>query len=148
MNIGSGREVRTSSIKKNEKGVILIEFAFAMIVLIVLFFGVVTVGFYIADHVAIQKVAREGIREATITGSEDAGRDKAIQAAWLWGLNPLNLTIEFTGSSNNGRIVKICLVKYRANIFNKTFPKVIGEKSLTDFDINARASYGWWDFSQ
>lgn len=148
MNTGTDRKTDISLIKNNEKGVILIEFALSFIVLVVLFFGVVTVGLAVGDYVAIKKAAREGAREATITGSDYAGQVKALQAAWLWGLNTSNLTVGFSQENYGNRVFKICSVKYRTNLFNKTFPMVVGQGNLTDYNIEAKATFGWWDFSQ
>jgi Flp pilus assembly protein TadG len=145
---GSGRKTGSCSITGDEKGTILVEFAFSFIVLIILFLGTVTVGFAMGDYVAVQKVAREGAREACITSDVNRAREKALQAAWLWGLNPNNITIEFDQESFNNRILKACSVKYRTNLFNKTFPNIIGQASQTDYDINAKATFGWWDFTQ
>lgn len=135
------------TLTKDERGVILLEFAFSFIVLVILFLGMVTFSFVLKDYVSAQRVAREGAREAVITGSTNAAYSKACEAAWLWGLKPENLSIWFSQDASGNRTFEECYVKYRTNLFNYTFPTLVGQAPLNDFDINTSATFGWMDFT-
>ncbi|SFH34039.1 TadE-like protein [Desulfotomaculum arcticum] len=144
MNIVS--DIRKNLIK-NQKGVIIIEAALSFIVLLIFFLGLVTMSFIFKDYINIQKVAREGAREACITGNIDRAYDTAVQTAWLWGMDTNRLTVKFRKDSIGNRNLETCVVTYRVNLFSKTFPKLAGGSSLTDFNINAQATFGWQDFT-
>ncbi|MDF9409493.1 MAG: TadE-like protein [Pelotomaculum sp. PtaB.Bin013] len=147
MSTDSGRETRNTLIK-DEKGVILVEFAFCFIILIVLFLGTVTLSFAFRDYVSLQRVVREGAREAVITGNTSMAYSKAYQAAWLWGLKPENLTITFQQEVDGNRTFEKCYGTYQIELFNYTFPALVGQASLSDININANATFGWWDFTK
>jgi Flp pilus assembly protein TadG len=139
-------EIRVRLIE-DERGVIIIEAAFSFILLIFLFLGAVTLSFVIRDCYNIQKVAREGAREACITGSVESGYNKALSSAWLYGLDPDRLTIKFDNQHTGNRNLITCDVTYRINLFSRTFPQLVGGDSLFDFDVHSKATFGWWDFS-
>ncbi|OPX90335.1 MAG: TadE-like protein [Pelotomaculum sp. PtaB.Bin104] len=147
MSTDYGRETSRSLIK-DERGVILVEFAFCFIILMVLFLGTVTLSFAFRDYVSLQKVVREGAREAVITGNTSTAYSKACQAAWLWGLKPENLSIGFQQEVDGVRTVEKCYGTYHINLFNYTFPTLVGQASLSDININAAADFGWWDFTK
>ncbi|MFZ5632133.1 MAG: TadE/TadG family type IV pilus assembly protein [Bacillota bacterium] len=132
---------------KNQKGSVLLEFAFVITILIVVFMGTVTLSFLYSDYYAVQKVAREGAREACITGSEDQGRQKALEAAWLWGLDPNRTAVEFERDSSANRAIETCTVRYIARPFDRSFPTLVNGTPLRDVQLNARASFGWRDFT-
>jgi len=139
---------KTNAIIKNEDGVILLEFAFLVIILIVLVLGFVTVFSVGKDYLSIHKVAREGAREAAITGNENSGYARAYQAAWLWKLKPENLAVELSQTNEGTRTFESCSVTYRTNLFNYTFPTVVGQSPLADFDLHTNAIFGWWDLNK
>lgn len=146
MSTGSGQET-ASFLIKDQKGVILLEFALSMIILAALFLGTVTLSLALRDYISVHKVAREGAREAVITGNTSAAYSKAMQAAWLWGLKPENLTIWFDREVDGTRTFETCHVKYRTNLFNYLFPTLVGGSPMKDFDIDQEATFGWWDFT-
>ncbi|MFZ5648123.1 MAG: TadE family protein [Bacillota bacterium] len=119
----------------------MIEFAFAITILLVFFMATVTFSFLFSDYYSAQKVAREGAREASITGEEDVARTKAMQAAWLWGLDPDRVSVNF---SQNGTAVT-CSVGYTSIPFSKTFPTLVNGNLLQEFTINTRATFVWLD---
>jgi len=139
LNTGSARRTdkRTTEYLRNERGSVFIEFAFAVTVLTVIFMMAVTYSFLFADYYSIQKVAREGAREASITLDENLGRTKALQSAVLWGLDPERLTLEFAKDRYSVR----CTARYRAKPFNRTFPGLVGSSVLNDFDLSAGATF-------
>lgn len=131
----------------DERGAIIVEAAFSFVLLIFLFLGIVTMSFVIRDCYNIQKVAREGAREACTTGSVESGYNKALSSAWLYDLKSERLTIKFDSQHTGNRNIITCNVTYRVNLFSRTFPQLVGEKSLFDFDVHSKATFGWWDFS-
>ncbi|MCL6478976.1 MAG: pilus assembly protein [Peptococcaceae bacterium] len=137
MSTGSGRT--PIKLLKNESGSIMLEFVFVISLLMVVFMAMVTFSFHFADCYGIQKVAREGAREASITGDTDWAGVRARQAAWLWGLDPDKMSVDFT---QNGTTVT-CSVAYKSSPFHKTFLKMIGGGTLKDIDLNARTTFVW-----
>jgi len=97
----------------------------------------VTFSFLYSDHYSIQKVAREGAREASITGNEDRGRIKALNAAWLWGLDPNKVEVQFYRDD----LTETCLVRYTAIPFSKTFPTLVKGSPLQPVDMAAKAIF-------
>ena len=114
MKAGSGREAG-SSIINNQKGSIMLEFVFVISIMLIIFMGSITVCLLFFDYYGAQKVAQEGITEASITGSDELGRKKAYQAAWLWGLDASRMTVQFLPvNMGGGTAVKTCVVGYKA----------------------------------
>ena len=138
---GSGRRTNlfTTNTVRDQKGSVLLEFIFSISVLLVIFIFAVTFSFLFADYYGVQKVAREGAREASITGNVDWARIKAEQAAWLWGLDPDRVAVDFF----QDRTTVTCQVTYTVSPFHKTFPKLIGGSPLTDVTMNAGATFVW-----
>lgn len=139
-------DIRKSLIK-DQKGVVMVEAAFSFIMLIILFLGLVTLSLVIRDHVNIHKVAREGAREACITGDINKAYDAAMQTAWVWGLDTDRLTVQFRRQYMGNRNLETCIVTYRVNLFSRAFPKLAGGSSLADYTIRSQATFGWRDFT-
>ena len=141
MRTGSGRrtDLYITRIAGNQRGSVLLEFIFSISVLLVIFIFTVTFSFLFADYYGVQKVAREGAREASITGNVDWARVKAEQSAWLWGLDPDRASVYFF---RDGTAVT-CQVTYTVSPFHKTFPKLIGGSPLTDVTMSAGATFVW-----
>lgn len=141
MSTGLGSQIGISITKDigNEKGSILLEFTFAATILLVIFMAMVTFSFLFSEHYSIQKVAREGAREASITKNEDWAREKALHAAWLWGLDPSKVKVEFYRDD----VTETCVVRYTAIPFSKTFPTLVKGSPLQPVDMMARATFVW-----
>ncbi len=150
MSTGSERTagINSTDLLKNRRGSILLEFVSASIMLVFLFLAAVTFSLFFSDYYSIQKVAREAAREACITGSESAGRQKAAEAAWLWGLDPERMEVWFERDSSTNRAIVTCTARYTSQPFYRTFPKLLNRVPLTDVELTARASFGWWDFNK
>lgn len=148
MSTGSGRAAGSilTDQMKNQKGSVMLEFAFVITFMLVIFMATVTFSFLFADYYNVQKVAREGAREACITGNENRAKAKASEAGRLWGLDPDRMTLEFV-KEGSARVTQTCIVHYSARPFNKTFPTLINQTPLKDFQLTAKATFGWWDFS-
>lgn len=124
---------------RDQKGAILLEFAFVITILMVIFLATITFSFLLSDFYGVQKVAREGAREASITGSTQWAGEKVLQAAWLWGLDDGRVTIDF---SRDGTAVT-CYVTYASTPFHKNFMTIFGSQPLSDVTMRARASFVW-----
>ena len=122
-----------------EKGSILLEFTFVATILLVIFLAMVTFSFLFSERYAIQKVAREGAREASITRNEDWAREKALHAAWLWGLDPNKVEVGFYRDD----VTETCVVRYTAIPFSKTFPTLVKGSSLQPVNMSAWATFVW-----
>ena len=123
----------------NQKGSIFIEFVFAMTILLVMFMAAVTFSFLFSDYYGVQKAAKEGAREASLTGDIDWARTKAYQSAWLWGLDQDKIAVEFY---QDGTTVT-CYVTYTSAPFHRTFPTLVKGKSLNDVNMSASAISAW-----
>lgn len=119
----------------------MLEFVFSVSILMVIFLSTVTFSFLFGDYYGVQKVAAEGAREASITGDTGWARTKALDAAWLWGLDTGRMSVEF----NNDSTAVTCLVHYAARPFSRTFPGLLGGSSLQDYHLNTSATYIWTD---
>ncbi|WP_165859223.1 TadE/TadG family type IV pilus assembly protein [Desulfofundulus salinus] len=123
------------------------EFAAASLVLVILFLGMMTLWGVLNDYANINKVCREGAREAALTGSEYAGYMKALEVAWVWGLKPERLSVEFYPDSGSNKRLVTCVVTYRAPLFSRNFPALAGKGSLDEVTLRSEATFGWWDFT-
>ena len=120
----------------------MLEFVAACLVLVVIFTGITETALLIKDRIYLQRVARDGAREAAITGSIEAGRYKAQDRALQY-------------FRNNKAYIDITTRRY-GNVeyitCNATYPHSLATglgKMLTEREVmlNAQAVYGWYDKS-
>lgn len=133
MNKDSGK---IKKIIENESGSIMLEFAFGIIVLLVIFIGGVTLSTYLSDYYAIQKVAREGAREASITENEVQARVRAKEAAWLWGLDTTRINIDVFGDG----LSETCSVSYVSKPFSN-FQTILGGSPMPEIKLKSSAIF-------
>lgn len=143
MSSGTGRAASSNLIDQinNQKGSIMLEFVFTITILMVIFLATVTFSFLYGDYYGAQKVAKEGSREASISGDAEWARTKALEAAWLWGLDPDRVSVDFNTDSTK----VTCNVGYIAKPFNKTFPTLLQGSPIQDVHIHTQATYAWSD---
>ena len=115
----------------------MIELVFSISILMVIFLATLTFSILYKDYCNIQKVAREGAKEAIISRDVNYARNKALETAWLWGLDPGRTEVEFFGGSDD----VTCTVHYIAKPFNKTFPKLLEGSPLQDYHLQTSARY-------
>jgi len=140
--VSSGRDLRTRvNITGNQKGSVMLEFVFAISILIVIFLGSITFSLLFSDYFDVQKVARECAREAAITGDESRGVSKAYETAWLWGLNPERLSVALYRDSSGNSVTNTCVVLYTAKPFSRTFPTLVKHSPLDDIRLYSRAAF-------
>ncbi|MFZ5650845.1 MAG: TadE/TadG family type IV pilus assembly protein [Bacillota bacterium] len=123
----------------DQRGAILLEFTFAVSMLVVIFLASVTMAFLFSDSFDVQKAAREGAKEASITGDVGQGMAKAYQSARMWGLDPARISVEFY--SDNFTMTKTCVVQYTSKPFSRTFPKLLNRPPMDDIALYGRATY-------
>ena len=117
----------------------MLEFVMSVTILMVIFLAAITLSVQFADYYGIQKVAREGAWEASITGDTSWGKVKALQSAWLWGLKPEKINVRFT---EDGTSVT-CNVSYISTPLYKDFLKMINGKPLKDITLKSKARFIW-----
>lgn len=136
------------NIIRDQHGTIMIEFAASMILLLVLYLGMITLGLRINESIAMQKVVRDGAREVAITSSLSQGEAKALESAWVWGLEPNKVQINFSTYDYGARKLIDCNIRYVSSPFSKVFPTLVGEKPIDERVLEAEATYGWWDVAK
>ena len=117
----------------------MLEFVMSVSILLVIFLAAITLASQFADYYGIQKVAREGAREASITGDVSWGRTKALQSAWLWGLKSNKIIVNFSQDSTT----VTCNVTYISTPMYKSFLKMVDGKTLKDITLRSRARFVW-----
>lgn len=138
--MSSGLDQGVISVFKDQKGSIMIEFVLCISMLAFIFMATVTYSFLFADYYGAQKVAREGAREASITLNTGTAGGRAMDAAWLWGLEPERTGISFSTDSTT----VTCTVDYSARPFNRTFPKLFADTPLErEYHLKTKATYPW-----
>ena len=133
---------------KSEKGSIIIETVMACLIFIILATFCIETFTLITTQINIQKVAREGAREAAIIGPPDsidpldgieAGKAKAIDIAnqCLKKEHPF-INVYPPADSTKSYVICDVVVEYR-------FLKLLNSKGVGGRTLNARAIYPWSD---
>ena len=130
---------------KDQQGSIMLEFAGSLIVLLILYLGMVTLGLRIDESISLQKVVRDGTREVAITGSFSQGEAKARESAWVWGLDADQMQARFSSYNYGSRKLIHGSVQYVSTPFSRLFPTLVEEKPVAEKTLKAEAVYGWWD---
>ncbi len=134
------------SITKDERGQAMLEFTGSIILFVLLYLFLITIGLRIADYSAVQKVARDAGREATITGNMNDGYYKAQETAWMWHLDPNKLSVYLSTSQAGQRNLVTSEVNYRSSPFARMFPTLVGQEPVDEKELTGQATFGWWDF--
>ena len=127
---------------RDRRGSIMIEFVAACLVLVAIFTGITETALLIKDRIYLQRVVRDGAREAAITGNIEAGRYKAQdRALQYFGNNKAYIDID---TEQYGNVEYITC--------SATYPHSLATglgRMLTDKEVmlNAKAVYGWYDKS-
>lgn len=137
--MSSGRGWASSGLINEQKGAVLLEFTFAVSMLVVIFLAAVTTAFLFSDGFEVQKAAREGAREASITGDDGRGMARVYESALLRGLDPGRLSAEFHSDSVSN--TKTCVVRYTSRPFSRTFPKLLNRPAMDDITLYGRATF-------
>lgn len=124
-----------------QEGVILIEFALTISILMVIFMATITFSFLLKDYYGVHKVAREGAKEASITHDTAWAGKKAKQAATLWGLDADKVQVSFSTGGNS----VTCTVTYNAVPLYRAFPKLVDKENLKNVKFTSKATYVWFD---
>ena len=133
------------TIIKDQSGQAMLEFAASIVILVLLYLAIITVGFYIADLAAVNKAARDGGRQTAITGVLSDGEVKARETAWAWGLDPARFNVRMSRSSYGGRNTVICETSYVSSPFAALLPLMGGDVPVDGREFRAVSVFGWWD---
>ena len=137
--MNTGLETNLKALNRNQSGSVMLEFVMSVLILLVIFLAAITLSCQFADYYGIQKVAREGAREASVTGDVNWGRAKALQSAWLWGLKADKISINFSQDSTTVS----CNVSYISTPMYKNFLKMVNGKTLKDIILRSKARFVW-----
>ena len=133
------------SITKDQSGQAMLEFAGSIVILVLLYLAIITVGLHIADLAAVNKAARDGGRQTAITGDLNDGEIKARETAWAWGLDPARFNVGMTRSTYGGRNTVICETSYVSSPFAPLLPTMNGNAPVNEREFRAISIFGWWD---
>ncbi len=127
-------------VARSEKGTVLIELVASCLVLMVFFFACAETWFLVRDKLYLQRIARDGAREAVIVGgSIGAGRDKAEDdARQFFGSRASKVNIDMDRHDSYRFHSVTCSVSYPHPVFGNLV-------SGGEVNLNARATFGWKD---
>lgn len=124
----------------DEKGTILIELVVSCLVLLMFFYVCTETFFLVRDKMLLERIARDGAREAALTGDTGTGREKAHdRARQFFGKRASEVTVELERKERNGAEVVICTVGYGHPVFGN-----LG-LSIGEVRLGARAVFSWKD---
>lgn len=125
---------------KSQKGSILVELVFVCIFLTMFMLATIEVINIFRANIYIQKIAREGAREAAITNNIEAGKrmaDDASQQYFVSSQPSVNLyTNQVSGKAAN----VVCDVSYNYKPFY-----LFNNNGIGGIELDAKAVYPWWD---
>jgi Flp pilus assembly protein TadG len=125
---------------KSQRGSILVELVFVCVFLMMFMLGTIEVINIIRADIYIQKIAREGAREAAISGDTEAGRRMAEDAAQQYFGSSQPTVLLYTNQSTGDIANVVCDVSYDYKFFFFLNNNGLGGRSL-----DAKAIYPWWD---
>jgi len=99
------RRWRSLGIRKSNRGSLLVETLCACLVLTIIFAGLTEIVLLMQDQIGVIRVAREGARETALTGSIEAGEEKARQVASLYLKTPVEVTITVVNAGDLDNVV-------------------------------------------
>lgn len=128
------------NVVKSEKGTVLIELVASCLVLIVFFFACAETWFLVRDKLYLQRIARDGAREAVIVGgSTSSGEDKARDdARQFFGSRASKVNIQMDRYDSSRFHSVTCSVSYPHPVFGNLI-------SSREVNLSARAVFGWRD---
>lgn len=125
---------------RNQRGSIMLETVFACILLTMIFAGMTEVFLTVRDQISIIRIAREGAREAALSGSLSAGESRAREVASI-NLNKSPVIDIKAETLPTGVQNVICKVSYEHTPF-------IDILDLGGWTLNAEACYHFKDYSE
>jgi len=123
---------------KSQNGTVMIETVLSCLLLIVFFFGFIELFHVIQSDIYVQRIAREGAREASLTGDTAIGRAKAEELVrqYFGTANAARIDMEVTQDS-----AVICTATYKYKPF-----KMLSQNGYKrEVILNGQAVFPWWD---
>lgn len=109
-------------------------------VLVVFFFACAETFFLVRDRMLLERIVRDGAREAAITGDMGKGEEKADdRARQFFGDRASEVTVTLDRKERNGAEVVVCTADYTHPVFG-SLSLGVGEVRLS-----ARAVFSWKD---
>ena len=135
-----------ATITNDQHGQAMLEFAGSIIILVCLLVALIDIGLRMADYSAVYKAARDGGRQAAITGNISDGINTANQTAWAWGLDPGKFSVTMTTSAYGGQNIITCNTRYTSAPLVRMFPSLTGNVAVGEKILTGKATFGWWDY--
>lgn len=124
---------------RSNKGTIMVELVASCLILVVFFCAVSDVFCLIRDQIYIQRVVRDGAREAAILGDTSMGKEKARDRAMQYfGSKDSLRHLEIQEKTEGNITFVVCQAEYPHRFYF----------SRKEMGLNAQATYGWWDTVQ
>lgn len=125
---------------KSQKGSILVELVFVCIFLTMFMLATIEVINIFRANIYIQKIAREGAREAAITNNIEAGKRMADDAAQQYFVSSEPSIVLYTNQAAGKAANVVCNVSYDYKPFY-----IFNNKGIGGIELDAKAVYPWWD---
>lgn len=131
---------------RSERGAVFVELVLSCFILIIFFYACTESFLLIRDKLYLQRVVRDGAREAVIVeGSEDAGIAKArASAKRFFGSRASKVDIKMERYDANRVHTRTCVANYPHPVLGPLSEKIFGSKEVV---LGAKATFGWRDLA-
>jgi len=125
---------------KSQKGSILVELVFVCIFLTMFMLATIEVINIFRANIYIQKVAREGAREAAMTNDTQAGKRMATDVSQQYFVSSKPSIVVYTNQAAGKEANVVCDVSYNYKPFY-----LFNNNGIGGIELDAKAVYPWWD---
>jgi len=132
---------------RNQKGSVMVETVFACMILLLIFAGMTEIVFLVRDEIGVIRVAREGAREAALSGNLSAGTARAYEVAAMTLLS--RPRVEMTTEAAGGATDVICRASYaHYPFFSRLKLPLIGDVTWGVVNLSEEARYHFRDYAE
>lgn len=125
---------------KSQRGSILVELVFVCMLLVIFMLGTIEVINLIRADIYLEKIAREGAREAAITNSILIGKLMAEDNAGQYFASSQPVIALYTNDTAGKTANVVCDVSYHYK-----YLYFLNKNGIGGTELNAKAIYPWWD---
>lgn len=123
----------------------MVETVLSCLLLLVFFFACVGVWQMVRDKLYLERIARDGAREAVMVGSLDAGRAKAEdRARQFFGSRWREVQIDLTRRDEHRLHYVTCTARFTRPLVGPAAGKLLGVGEVT---LGGKAVFGWKDLA-